>query len=347
LARGRASRASRFRCLLADRRRPTLRGPKRRCGAKDLAGRRALLRRGGGGGCGLRAGVEIAAYRRGWPACGGTDRWFGPEALREGRMSDEAAVPVIVLEKLTKSFGEKKVLKGVDLTVSAGHVLGYIGPNGAGKTTTVKILVGMLDGFGGTARVCGFDVAREPLEVKRRIGYVPEAGALYEALTPMEFLSLIGRLFNLPARKLEEKAVELLRIFGLAEERDKRMTTFSKGMKQKVLIIAGLIHNPQVIFLDEPLAGLDANSTVVVKELIANLASAGRTVFYCSHMMDIVERVCDRIAIVDEGRIVADGTFKSLQSQVKAASLERIFTQLTSEGGHEQVARDFVRVIEG
>ena len=262
-------------------------------------------------------------------------------------MPEQAGDPVIVTQKLTKSFGDKQVLEGIDLSVSAGQVLGYIGPNGAGKTTTVKILVGMLGDFGGSARVCGFHVAREPLEVKRRIGYVPEAGALYEALTPMEFLSLVGRLFDMPAPQLEEKSLELLRIFGLANERDQRMTTFSKGMKQKVLIIAGLIHNPAVIFLDEPLAGLDANSTVIVKELIAKLASAGRTVFYCSHMMDIVERVCDRIVIVDEGRIVADGTFESLRSQVKEASLERIFTQLTSEGGHEQVARDFVKVIEG
>jgi len=262
-------------------------------------------------------------------------------------MAEQGAEPAIVLEQLRKSFEDKEVLKGIDLAVSPGQVLGYIGPNGAGKTTTVKILIGMLDGFTGNARVCGLDVARDPLEVKRRVGYVPEAGALYEALTPMEFLSLIGRLFDIQPAPLERKAVELLRIFDLQDRRNERMTTFSKGMKQKVLIIAGLIHNPEVIFLDEPLCGLDANSAVVVKELVASLAAAGRTVFYCSHMMDIVERVCHRIVIVDEGRIVADGTFESLQSGVKEASLERIFTQLTSAGGQEQAARDFVRVIEG
>jgi ABC-2 type transport system ATP-binding protein len=259
----------------------------------------------------------------------------------------ECAQPVIVLEDLRKSFDAKQVLLGIDLTVSPGQVLGYIGPNGAGKTTTVKILIGMLTDFTGNARVCGFDVARDPLEVKRRIGYVPEAGALYEALTPIEFLSFVGRLFDIKPSLLEQKALELLRIFDLTDQRDQRMSTFSKGMKQKVLIIAGLIHNPEVIFLDEPLSGLDANSALVVKELIASLAAAGRTVFYCSHMMDIVERVCDRIVIIDQGRIVADGTFESLQSGVKEASLERIFTQLTSAGGHEQAARDFVKIIEG
>lgn len=255
--------------------------------------------------------------------------------------------PMIVIEGLHKSFGEKEVLRGVDLTVPAGKVLGYIGPNGAGKTTTVKILIGMLGGFAGSVRVCGFDVARQPLEVKRRVGYVPEVGALYEALTPMEFLTLAGRLFDMPQKALDEKAGELLRLFGLDDERNNRMTTFSKGMKQKVLIIAGLIHNPELVFLDEPLSGLDANSAVIVKEVVANLAAAGRTVFYCSHMMDIVERVCDHIVIVDDGTIVADGTFESLQSMAKGASLERIFTQLTSAGGHEAVARDFLDVING
>jgi len=265
----------------------------------------------------------------------------------ENAVTEPTLEPAIILHDLRKRYGDKEVLQGIDLTVPAGHVLGYLGPNGAGKTTTVKIMIGMLVDFTGSARVCGFDVARDPLEVKRRIGYVPEAGALYEALTPLEFLALVGRLFEMPENVLHDKSLELLRLFGLADERRKRMTTFSKGMKQKVLIIAGLIHNPRVIFLDEPLSGLDANSTVVVKELIANLAAAGRTVFYCSHMMDVVERVCDRIVILDRGRVVADGTFESLQSQVKQASLERIFTQLTSAGGHEQTAREFVQVIEG
>ncbi len=262
-------------------------------------------------------------------------------------MADDSDTSVILLKDLGKCFSDKAVLKGIDLTVGGGEVLGYLGPNGAGKTTTVKILIGMLGGFTGSARVCGLDVAEHPLEVKRRIGYVPEAGALYEALTPMEFLSLVGRLFGITQRDLETKSAELLRLFDLQDQRDERMTTFSKGMKQKVLIISGLIHNPEVICLDEPLAGLDANSTVVVKELIGNLAAAGRTVFYCSHMMDIVERVCDRIVIIDDGRIVADGTFESLQAGAKEASLEKIFTQLTSAGEHEATAKQFVEIING
>lgn len=255
--------------------------------------------------------------------------------------------PIITLRGLTKRYGEKEVLRGIDLDVTPGHVLGYIGPNGAGKSTTVKILVGMLPDFSGQALVCGCDVARDPLEVKRRIGYVPESAALYDVLTPMEYLRFIGQLYGMNTAEIERRAQEMLGLFGLAGEVDNRMTTFSKGMKQKVLITAGMIHNPEVLFLDEPLSGLDANSVVTVKEIIRRLAERGKTIFYCSHVMDVVERVCDRIVILSGGEIIADGSFEELQAQSTGASLERIFTQLTSAGGHEIVADQFIRAFEG
>ncbi|HUU96171.1 MAG TPA: ABC transporter ATP-binding protein [Phycisphaerae bacterium] len=254
--------------------------------------------------------------------------------------------PIIRISALTKSFGSKEVLRGVDLEIAAGQILGYIGPNGAGKTTTVKILCGMLDGFGGRASVCGFDVAVQPLEVKRRIGYVPESAALYDALTPLEYLRFIGSLYGLAKAEVERRAAEMLELFELGDELDQRMSTFSKGMRQKVLITAGLIHNPDVIFMDEPLAGLDANSVVIVKEIITRLAGQGKTIFYCSHIMDVVERVCHRIAIIDEGKIIADGTFEELQAKSTAASLEKIFTQLTSAGGHAAVADRFIAALK-
>jgi ABC-2 type transport system ATP-binding protein len=260
--------------------------------------------------------------------------------------NEPAGQPLIRLHGLSKNFGEKAVLRGIDLEVMAGQVLGYIGPNGAGKTTTVKILTGMLEEFGGQATVCGFDTRLQPLEVKQRIGYVPESAALYEALTPREFLRFIGQLHGLEAEEIERRTKEMLGLFDLAGELDHRMATFSKGMRQKVLIVAGLIHNPQVVFLDEPLSGLDANSVVVVKEVVAQLARHGKAIFYCSHVMDVVERLCDRIVILCDGQIVADGTFEQLQSMNKAASLERIFTQLTSAGGHAQVADRFVQAFE-
>ncbi|HNQ24468.1 MAG TPA: ABC transporter ATP-binding protein [Phycisphaerae bacterium] len=255
-------------------------------------------------------------------------------------------LPIISLRGLTKSFGDKPVLRGIDLEVQPGHVLGYIGPNGAGKTTTVKILIGMLPEFEGSATVCGHDVAREPLEVKRRIGYVPESAALYDTLTPLEYLRFVGQLYGLDPQEVERRAREMLGLFDLTAELDRRMSTFSKGMRQKVLITAGMIHNPDVLFLDEPLSGLDANSVVTVKEIIARLARRGKTIFYCSHVMDVVERVCDRIVIINNGEIIADGSFEQLREMNKAASLERLFTQLTSSGGHEAVADRFIEAFE-
>jgi ABC-2 type transport system ATP-binding protein len=254
--------------------------------------------------------------------------------------------PIITVRGLTKNYGEQPVLRGIDLDVEPGQVLGYIGPNGAGKTTTVKILTGMLTEFGGTTSVCGHDIRLEPLEVKQRIGYVPESAALYDALTPREYLRFIGRLYELEDAEIERRAQEMLGLFDLAGELDNRIATFSKGMRQKVLITAGLIHNPDVVFLDEPLSGLDANSVVIVKEIITRLARHGKAIFYCSHVMDVVERICDRIIILNGGHIVADGSFEQLQQMDKAASLERIFTQLTSSGGHAAVADRFVNVFE-
>ena len=257
-----------------------------------------------------------------------------------------SASPIITIRDLTMSYGDKQVLRGINLDVEPGHILGYIGPNGAGKTTTVKILIGMLAGFGGKVTVCGYDVGTDPLEVKRRIGYVPESAALYEVLTPMEYLRFVGRLYGLTDAESDRRAREMLDLFGLADEVDNRMSTFSKGMRQKVLITAGMIHNPDVLFLDEPLSGLDANAVVTVKEIISRLARMGKTIFYCSHVMDVVERVCDRIIIISGGSIVADGSFEQLQATNTAASLEHIFTQLTGEGGHEALADRFIRAFQ-
>jgi ABC-2 type transport system ATP-binding protein len=252
------------------------------------------------------------------------------------------AQPIIRALGLRMAFGSKVAVRGLDLEVPRGEIIGYIGPNGAGKTTTVKILCGMLPGFGGSASVCGFDLATQALEVKQRIGYVPESAALYDLLTPLEYLDFVGRLHGLAPAEVDRRARTLLGIFDLSPELDRQIATFSKGMRQKVLIVAGLIHNPQVLFLDEPLSGLDANSALLVKEILTRLAALGRTIFYCSHVMDVVERVCHRIVILNEGAVIADGTFEQLQAARKATSLERIFTDLTSSGGHAALAERFV-----
>lgn len=236
--------------------------------------------------------------------------------------------PIIQIRGLSKSYGAKTVLKHLTLDIFPGQVIGYIGPNGAGKSTTVKILTGLIPDFDGQVIINGLDMAENPQEIKRLIGYVPENAEIYEVLTPMEYLDFIGKLNNMEQHLVTERAQKLLGAFGLSTNLNDRMDTFSKGMKQKVLLISGIIHNPQIIVLDEPLSGLDANAVITVKELIVRLSQEGKTIFYCSHMMDVVEKVSDRILLINKGEIVADGTFESLK-QNHSDTLEQIFAKLT------------------
>lgn len=236
--------------------------------------------------------------------------------------------PLIQIRNLSKSYGAKTVLKHLTLDIFPGQVIGYIGPNGAGKSTTVKILTGLLPDFDGEVIINGLNMTQNPQEIKRLIGYVPENAEIYDVLTPMEYLDFVGKLYNMEEDVLTERAQKLLSAFGLSANLNDRMDTFSKGMKQKVLLISGIIHNPQIIVLDEPLSGLDANAVITVKELIVRLSQEGKTIFYCSHMMDVVEKVSDRILLINKGEIVADGTFESLK-QNHSDTLEQIFAKLT------------------
>jgi ABC-2 type transport system ATP-binding protein len=251
----------------------------------------------------------------------------------------------IKISNLQKAYGSALVLKDVNLEVESGEIIGYIGPNGAGKSTTIKILIGMIPDYKGDVEVMGLDVKANPLEVKRLIGYVPENASLYETLSPMEYLRFLGSLYQLETDQIEEKATELLRLFALYDQRDDRMTTFSKGMKQKVLLISGILHNPEVIFLDEPLSGLDANAVILVKEILSQLKNAGKTIFYSSHIMDVVEKISDRIVLINKGTIIANGTFDELKSQRETGSLEQIFNQLTGNNEHVQLAEEFIQVM--
>ncbi|MDZ7935083.1 MAG: ABC transporter ATP-binding protein [Emticicia sp.] len=251
----------------------------------------------------------------------------------------------IKISNLQKAYGNNIVLKDVNLEVDSGEIIGYIGPNGAGKSTTIKILIGMIPDYAGNAEVMGLDVKANPLEVKRLIGYVPENASLYDTLSPMEYLRFLGSLYQLETDQIEEKATELLRLFALYDQRDDRMTTFSKGMKQKVLLISGILHNPEVIFLDEPLSGLDANAVILVKEILSQLKHAGKTIFYSSHIMDVVEKISDRIVLINKGTIMANGTFEELKSQRETGSLEQIFNQLTGNNEHVQLAEEFIQVM--
>ena len=248
-------------------------------------------------------------------------------------MSD---TPLIQIRNLSKFYGAKQVLKNLSLDIYPGQVIGYIGPNGAGKSTTVKILTGLIPDFTGEVIVDGINMAKDPQSIKKLFGYVPENAEIYDVLTPMEYLDFIGKLYGMDSNTLQERAGKLLAAFGLANNVNDRMDTFSKGMKQKVLLIAGIIHNPKIIILDEPLSGLDANAVIMVKELIIRLSKEGKTIFYCSHMMDVVEKVSDRIMLINKGEVIADGTFESLK-QNHSDTLERIFSKLTGseDSGNE------------
>ncbi len=247
--------------------------------------------------------------------------------------------PIITVRNLTKSYGEKIVLKGINLDIYPGQIIGYIGPNGAGKSTTVKILTGIIQDYSGEVMVMGKNLRENIMEVKSKVGYIPELADIYDLLTPSEYLSFIGKLFHLPAEVVEERSRKMLTSFGLMENINQRMDSFSKGMKQKVLITSGLLHNPSIVILDEPLSGLDANAVILVKELLQALKAEGKTIFYCSHMMDVVEKVSDRIVLIDQGAILADGTITELRAGGND-SLEQIFSRLTSGGDQVQVADD-------
>jgi ABC-2 type transport system ATP-binding protein len=252
---------------------------------------------------------------------------------------------MIRLDGVSKFYGDKAALSDVSVAVEPGQVLGYLGPNGAGKTTTVKILTAVLKPDRGSVQVCGFDALKNPVSVKRRVGYVPEVAALYESMTPVEYGRFVGRLHKLPPDVLERRLDTFLEIFGLGGDRHGVMATFSKGMKQKVLILTALLHNPPLVILDEPLNGLDANAALLLKDIIARLADGGRTVFYCSHLLDVVEKVCHRVVILNEGRVLADGAVDAVRAQSKSGSIEAAFSELTSTTDWSGLAADFVAAL--
>ncbi len=256
------------------------------------------------------------------------------------------APPIISISNLYKNYGTRQVLKGINLDIYPGQIIGYIGPNGAGKSTTVKILCGLINDYQGKITVKGMDLKEEPLKVKSITGYVPELAELYEVLTPAEFLGFIGQLYDMPEALIQERMYGILNAFGMEGNIHQRMDSFSKGMKQKVLIASGIMHDPEIIILDEPLSGLDANSVIIVKELISNLAREGKTIFYCSHMMDIVEKVSDRIVLINEGQVIANGSFEELKQQQGDNSLERIFSELTSKESPSLKADQMIKLFE-
>ena len=253
----------------------------------------------------------------------------------------------IQVSELTKKFGDFVAVDNISFEVPQGEILGYLGRNGAGKSTTVKMITGILPATSGRILIDGADVAVNAVSIKQKIGYVPETGGLYESLTGYEFLELMGRMYHLPEEVVAHKAGEFLRLFELETVMHQRLGSYSKGMKQKVLISSALLHNPDLLFFDEPLSGLDANSMLLFKELLRHLADQGKTIFYCSHVLDVVERLCKRVVIIEKGRIIADAQVTQLKELTAQKSLEEVFQKLTDASGLSAVAREFSSVVAG
>lgn len=253
---------------------------------------------------------------------------------------------VLKLNHLQKRFGSKVVLSDVDFEIQPGTIVGYIGPNGAGKSTTVKIILGLLEPDGGSVELFGQPVSSRDGSYKKHIGYVPEGADVFNALTAREYLQLVGQLYGMTPELAGERAEKLCAIVGLSDALDRRIVSYSKGMRQLVLIIASLIHNPDVLFWDEPLNGLDANAVLLVEEILRELRDRGKTIFYSSHIMDVVQKLSDRIILLNGGTVVADGPFSELAHE-DDASLQELFNDLTGYAEHGEKAHEFVDVLMG
>jgi ABC-2 type transport system ATP-binding protein len=243
--------------------------------------------------------------------------------------------PIVSFDRVVFSYDFAEVLHEISFSLHAGEVVGMLGPNGAGKSTTIKIIAGILAACGGAVSVAGLPLPERAVDVKQRIGYVPEAAALFESLTGQEFLELSGRLHGVPEETLQMRIREILEAFALSSERSSRLDSYSKGMRQKVLIAAALLHNPELILLDEPLSGLDVNAAIMIKDLIASLAADGKTILYSSHVLDVVEKVCNRVLIIHKGSLIADGSLDSLRATTHQESLEDVFRALTHSASVE------------
>ena len=247
---------------------------------------------------------------------------------------------------LTKYFNRKPVVKEVSFIIRRNDIVGYLGPNGAGKSTTVKMLVGLLRPSSGEILFEGNPVEKQLVEFKTRLGYVPEEALLYSHLSGREYLQLAGRLRSIPEKELNLKIDELLRLLSLSVQKHAPISSYSKGMKQKILMIAALLHNPDILIFDEPLSGLDVSSILIVRNLLKSLAAQGKAVLYSSHVLEIVEKICSRVLVIHGGDLVADDSIENLRNLMQLPSLEDIFMQLVQHENYEQIAQQIVEVIQ-
>ena len=242
----------------------------------------------------------------------------------------KVVIRTVGLSKHYGKGGEIKAVDGLDLEVFEGETFGLLGPNGAGKTTTVRLLNCIIKPTNGTATVSGYDILKEDDKVKRVTGLLAESPGLYEKLSAYEFLEFMGALYDIPGDILPRRIEDLLKLFSLEDRRNHLLEGYSRGMKQKILIAAALIHDPPILFLDEPTSMLDPRASLMVKDLIKELADqAGKTIFICSHILPVVEELCDRIGIVNEGKLIALGTVNEIIAQTEKNTLEEAFIEIT------------------
>ena len=248
---------------------------------------------------------------------------------------------------LYKKYVSVPAVSGVSFTIRPGEILGYLGPNGAGKSTTVKMLTGLIEPTGGSVLFEGEDIRKDLIGYKRRLGYVPEEQNLYGHLTAHEYLDMTGTLRGLPDALLRARAEGLLELFALKDHRHSLISTYSKGMRQKVMIISALLHDPDVLILDEPLSGLDVSSVLILRKLLELLADRGRTILYCSHVLEVVEKVCSHVVILRRGLVVGYGPVKEITADKHLRSLEDTFSHLVDDVDAERTAASMRAVLGG
>lgn len=240
---------------------------------------------------------------------------------------------MIELLNVSKSYGggTKKAVDNLSLTVRPGEIFGFLGPNGAGKTTTIKMIVGLHRPDSGTVKVNGYDIVTQTLEAKRQMAYVPDTPEVYDRLTGLEYLNFIGDIYGVSARDRQERIERFGETFELTGALSDRISSYSHGMQQKLVLMAALLHNPPVWILDEPMVGLDPRSSHNLKELMAEHTRKGNTLFFSTHVLEVAERLCDRVAIINHGQIIASGTLDELRRGQTGESLEKIFLELTDK----------------
>lgn len=253
---------------------------------------------------------------------------------------------MLELKGITKKYNVFPAVDNVSFRIEPGEILGYLGPNGAGKTTTIKMLTGLLEPTVGDIFFQGKKIKNNMVEYKKKIGYVPEEPDIYPHLSAYDYLLMVGRLRQIPEKALKAKIEQFMELFKLSLDMQSSISSYSKGMVQKVLLSAALLHDPDILLLDEPLSGLDVETSMIIKDLVKQLSKEGKIIFYCSHILEVVEKVCSRVIIIHKGKILTDDSVENMRHLMKVPSLEEIFSQLVIQEDTEKISKEIVQIMK-